>query len=101
MPCRCSTPTSPTGRSAPDNERELLSQLTDILLRHEGVDPTDPSARSIAKLWLHRPHAVLVGGEQPELPHYRIFVLGDPEQGRAYAEAGLAGHHAVPEATRA
>ena len=152
----------PEGALSPDHERELLSQLTDILLKHEGADPTNPRARSLAKLWVHRPHAVVVAGEQPELPHYRVvasvpegqfdderreamvaavteaildaehgryprdadriwvfahevpdgtwggrgqihrlsdiagFVLGDAEQGRAYAKARLATRHPVP-----
>jgi phenylpyruvate tautomerase PptA (4-oxalocrotonate tautomerase family) len=58
---------------APEAERQLLSQLTDILLKQEGADPTDPAARSIAKLWVHRPHTLVVAGEPPDFPHYRIF----------------------------
>ncbi len=68
----------PQGALAPDAERELLAQLTDILLTHEGADPTDPAARSIAKLWLHRPEVLCVAGEPPEFPHYRI-VASVPE----------------------
>jgi phenylpyruvate tautomerase PptA (4-oxalocrotonate tautomerase family) len=61
------------GALSPEAEKELLSNLTDILLRTEGADPTDPRARSIAVLSLHRPAAVYVAGEPAEAPRYRIF----------------------------
>jgi phenylpyruvate tautomerase PptA (4-oxalocrotonate tautomerase family) len=63
----------PEGALSPEAEKELLSNLTDILLRTEGADPTDPRARSIAVLSLHRPAAVYVAGEPAEAPRYRIF----------------------------
>jgi phenylpyruvate tautomerase PptA (4-oxalocrotonate tautomerase family) len=47
--------------------------LTDVLLEHEGADPTNPAARALAKVWLHRPAAVLHAGEQPAAPHYRVI----------------------------
>jgi len=58
-------------------EKDLLAKLTDILLRHEGADPTDPAARSIAWVFLHRP-AVFVAGVPAADPHYRI-VASVPE----------------------
>lgn len=54
-------------------ERALLSTLTDVLLQHEGADPRNPAARALAKVWLHRPAAVLHAGEEPVAPHYRVI----------------------------
>jgi len=63
----------PEGALSAEAERKLLSDLTDILLRHEGADPSDPAARSIAWVWLHRPAALFVAGEPAEEPRYRII----------------------------
>lgn len=63
----------PEGALSPDKEKELVSKLTDILLRTEGADPKDPKAQSIAVLTLHRPDQVFVGGEEAAEPRYRIF----------------------------
>jgi phenylpyruvate tautomerase PptA (4-oxalocrotonate tautomerase family) len=64
----------PEGALSAEAERELISNLTDILLRTEGADPSDPRALSIAVLTLHRPAAVFVGGEPTEgAPRYKIF----------------------------
>jgi phenylpyruvate tautomerase PptA (4-oxalocrotonate tautomerase family) len=54
----------PTGALAPEAERALMSQLTDLLLRHEGADPSDPRARAIAWVFLHRPAEVFVAGDE-------------------------------------
>ncbi|HKI42390.1 MAG: hypothetical protein P4L48_07540 [Mycobacterium sp.] len=54
-------------------EKALLARLTDVLLEHEGADPRNPTARALAKVWLHRPAAVLHAGEVPAAPHYRII----------------------------
>jgi phenylpyruvate tautomerase PptA (4-oxalocrotonate tautomerase family) len=152
----------PQGALPADAEKALLVTLTDVLLEHEGVESGNPAARALAKVWLHRPTAVLHAGEEPAAPHYRViasvpegqfdddrrasmvaavteaildaedgrydrdpmriwvfaneiadgtwggggriarladiagFVLGDPEQGRAYAERRLAGRRSVP-----
>jgi phenylpyruvate tautomerase PptA (4-oxalocrotonate tautomerase family) len=63
----------PEGALPAAAERALLTTLTDVLLEHEGADPTNPAARALAKVWLHRPAAVLHAGEQPAAPHYRII----------------------------
>jgi phenylpyruvate tautomerase PptA (4-oxalocrotonate tautomerase family) len=68
----------PEGALDPDAEAELLSNLTDILLRNEGADPTNPVVRSIAWVFLHRPAAVYVAGEPASEPRYRI-VASVPE----------------------
>jgi phenylpyruvate tautomerase PptA (4-oxalocrotonate tautomerase family) len=81
----------PEGALSDEAETKLLSELTDILLRTEGADPTDPAARSIACLTLHRPAEVFVGGERAAEPRYRIFASVpegqyDPERRRAMVE---------------
>lgn len=68
----------PEGALDPSDEKQLLAKLTDILLRWEGADPKNPLARSIARVFLHRPAEVLVGGEVQDLPYYRI-VASVPE----------------------
>jgi phenylpyruvate tautomerase PptA (4-oxalocrotonate tautomerase family) len=62
----------PEGALSPEAESALLSELTDILLRNEGADPTNPLVRSIAWVFLHRPAAVYVAGEPAAAPRYRI-----------------------------
>ncbi len=64
--------TIPEGALSSEAERELLARLTDILLEHEGADPTNPVARSLAWVFLHRPEAVFVGGAPEQAPHYRV-----------------------------
>jgi phenylpyruvate tautomerase PptA (4-oxalocrotonate tautomerase family) len=54
-------------------ETRLLRQLAEILIEHEGADPTDPVARSLAKVWLHRPAAMLHAGKTPSAPHYKVI----------------------------
>lgn len=65
--------TIPAGALAPQAERALLAELTDILLVHEGADPTNPRARALAWVWLHRPEAVFVAGEPAGAPRYRVL----------------------------
>jgi phenylpyruvate tautomerase PptA (4-oxalocrotonate tautomerase family) len=60
-----------------DAERELLSRVTDLLLEHEGADPSNEQVRSIAWLFVHRPE-VYVAGAPAEAPHYK-FVCQVPE----------------------
>ncbi|GAA5215844.1 tautomerase family protein [Streptomyces thinghirensis] len=67
----------PAGALAPDTERTLIDELTSILLRAEGADPTNAFVRQIAWVFLHRPE-VFVGGSAPDKPHYRV-VAGVPE----------------------
>lgn len=68
----------PEGALAPNAERDLLAQLTDILLRNEGADPDDPTTRQIAWVWLHRPTDVYVAGEPATAPRYKV-VASVPE----------------------
>ena len=75
----------------PQAEQRLLAELTDLLIEHEGADPRNERVRSIAWVFLHRPEAVLVGGEHVPAPRYR-FVASvpegqfDPERRRAMVE---------------
>jgi phenylpyruvate tautomerase PptA (4-oxalocrotonate tautomerase family) len=68
----------PEGALSPAAEKQLLSELTDVLIKHEGADPTNENVRSIAWVFLHRPEAVFVGGSEPTAPRYR-FVTSVPE----------------------
>jgi phenylpyruvate tautomerase PptA (4-oxalocrotonate tautomerase family) len=68
----------PEGALTPDAEEQLMSELTDLLITHEGADPTNPRVRSIAWLFVHRPAAVYVAGERPAVPRYR-FIASVPE----------------------
>lgn len=63
----------PDGALPAQAENALLVTLTDILLEHEGADPANPVARALAKVWLHRPAAVLHAGERPTMPNYRVI----------------------------
>ena len=38
----------PEGALRPDAEAALLGRLTDILIKHEGFDPTDPVTRAVS-----------------------------------------------------
>ncbi|HXD57997.1 MAG TPA: tautomerase family protein [Thermoleophilaceae bacterium] len=64
----------PQGALTPEAEEALLAKLTDVLLENEGADPTNPRARSVAWVVLHRPEAVFVAGERADLPRYRVVV---------------------------
>lgn len=82
----------PEGALSAQAEKELLSNLTDILLRHEGADPSDPAARSIAWVFLHRPASLFVAGEPAQEPRYRIIASVpegqfDDERRQAMVEA--------------
>jgi phenylpyruvate tautomerase PptA (4-oxalocrotonate tautomerase family) len=67
----------PEGALSPEAERQLLGELTDLLLRHEGADPSDERTRSIAWVFVHRPQ-VYVAGAPAQAPVYR-FVCQVPE----------------------
>ena len=57
----------PAGALTPDAERDLMAKVTDLLIRHEGADPTNETVRSIAWVFVHRPETVYVGGGPPRL----------------------------------
>ena len=68
----------PEGALPAEAERQLISRLTDLLLEHEGADPRNPVARSLAWVFVHRPAAVYVAGEPAAAPRYR-FIAPVPE----------------------
>ena len=70
--------TIPEGALNPEAEQKLLARLTDVLLEHEGADPTNPVVRSIAWVFLHRPAVTFVAGAPETEPHYRV-VASVPE----------------------
>jgi len=68
----------PEGALPAEAERQLISRLTDRLLEHEGADPRNPVARSLAWVFVHRPASVYVAGEPAAAPRYR-FIASVPE----------------------
>lgn len=68
----------PAGALDETAEKNLLATLTNLLLLHEGADPNNAAARSIAWVFVHRPAAVYVAGEPADLPRYR-FVASVPQ----------------------
>ena len=82
----------PEGALTAEAEDRLLAELTDLLITHEGADPTNPLVRSIAWVFLHRPAAVYVAGAREVEPHYR-FIASVPESA---AVTSRAKSHATP-----
>lgn len=68
----------PAGALSPAAEEQLLADLTDILIRNEGADPSNAQVRSIAWLFVHRPAEVYVAGARASAPRYR-FIASVPE----------------------
>jgi phenylpyruvate tautomerase PptA (4-oxalocrotonate tautomerase family) len=67
----------PEGALSPSAERELLAKITDLLIEHEGVDPSNEMVRHLAWVFVHRPQ-VYVAGAPPKAPRYR-FICQVPE----------------------
>ena len=44
----------PEGALSPGPEHELLATITDLLLEHEGVDPSNERARQLAWVFAQR-----------------------------------------------
>jgi phenylpyruvate tautomerase PptA (4-oxalocrotonate tautomerase family) len=53
-------------------EDRLVARLTDLLLAHEGVRPTNSRARALAWVWVHRPAKVFVAGQPADRPRYKL-----------------------------
>ncbi len=62
----------PDGALEPEAEATLINRLTDIVIRHDGLDPADPRARSACWVFLHRPAAVYVAGKLADAPRYKL-----------------------------
>ena len=76
----------PAGALSPDAERDLMAKLTDLLIRHEGADPTNETVRSIAWVFVHRPDTVYVAREARRgaaLPLRRIRARGSVQRASA------------------
>jgi phenylpyruvate tautomerase PptA (4-oxalocrotonate tautomerase family) len=67
----------PEGALDPKAEAQLLSELTEILIRLEGIDPNNERARAVTWIFLHRPQ-VFVAGSPSASPRYR-FITSVPE----------------------
>lgn len=62
----------PEGALAPDAEAQLMRELTDILIRHEGLDPEESRVRDVTWIFVHRPAAIYRAGALAAAPIYRI-----------------------------
>ena len=59
----------PAGALTPDAEPDLMAKLTDLLIRHEGADPTNETVRSIAWVFVHRArHGLRRAASPPRFP---------------------------------
>lgn len=67
----------PEGALDSKAEVQLLNELTEILIRLEGIDPNNERARAVTWIFLHRPQ-VFVAGLPSALPRYR-FIPSVPE----------------------
>lgn len=64
--------TIPEGALSADAEAALCKRLTDLLIRHEGADPSNPVVQSIAWVFVHRPARMFVAGDEADAPRYRV-----------------------------
>jgi len=64
----------PDGVLGTEAERELVANLTNLLLRWEGADPRNARVRGLAWVFVNRIGAVYVAGEPVADPHYRVRV---------------------------
>lgn len=69
--------TIPAGALEKDAERQLLHEVTDLVIGHELGDPNNERAQRASWIFLHRPE-VYVAGEPATLPRYR-FIVSVPE----------------------
>lgn len=79
----------PEGVFTTDREAALLNRITEILIRHEGFDPTDTDTRSVSWVFLHRPAAVFVGGAPADSPRYKVVPSVPEGQLDAAKRAGV------------
>ncbi|WP_176039700.1 tautomerase family protein [Burkholderia stabilis] len=79
----------PDGALAPPAEAQLMNELTDTLIRHEGLDPDNPRVRDVTWIFVHRPAAVYRAGAVAPAPIYRIVPTVPEGQYTDAARAGL------------
>jgi phenylpyruvate tautomerase PptA (4-oxalocrotonate tautomerase family) len=63
----------PENALTPEAETRLVKELTDILIKAEGYEPSNQVAQAVTVLHLHRPAAVFVAGERSKAVRYRII----------------------------
>jgi phenylpyruvate tautomerase PptA (4-oxalocrotonate tautomerase family) len=78
----------PSGALDSGAEAHLMEELTEILIRHEGLDPTSERVRSVTWIFVHRPTVYLAGSAAP-FPVYRITPTVPEGQYTDEARAGL------------
>lgn len=61
----------PDGALSASAEADLYRELTDILIRHEGLDPENERIRDVTWIFVHRPTVLRAGAPAPA-PVYRI-----------------------------
>ncbi|WP_429809228.1 tautomerase family protein [Ensifer sp. B1-9] len=62
----------PEGALAAGAEASLMNELTEILIRHEGLDPQNARVRDVSWIFVHRPAAVYRAGAPAAAPIYRV-----------------------------
>ena len=67
----------PEGALTPAAEARLMKEITDILIRSEGLDPDSERVQAVSLVFLHRPK-VFVAGSAAVTPRYR-FIPSVPE----------------------
>ena len=78
----------PDGALRPEAEAALVERLTEILIRHEGFDPTDPAARAVSWVFVHHP-TVYVAGRPADTPRYKVVPSVPEGQLDAAGRAGV------------
>lgn len=81
----------PDGALTPEAESRLMEELTDILIRHEGLDPRDDRVRDVTWIFVHRPARIYRAGAVATAPIYRITPTVPEGQYTDEARAGLVG----------
>lgn len=62
----------PTDALTAERELQLIDELTTILVKAEGADPTNEAVRQIAWVVVHHT-PIYAGGNLPTKPHYRVI----------------------------
>jgi phenylpyruvate tautomerase PptA (4-oxalocrotonate tautomerase family) len=78
----------PEGALTADAEGRLMRELTDILIRHEGLDPANERVQSVTWIFLQRP-SLYVAGVPTQKAVYRITPSVPEGQYTDEARAGL------------
>lgn len=79
----------PQGAVRPEAEAALMNRITDILIRHDGLDPSNPVARSASWVFLHRPAAIYVAGVPVDAPRYKVVASVAEGQFNDRTRAGI------------